>query len=557
MNIPVEAGRLFSSRWSAIGLLVLLAAILMLRGLGDNSIGYPDADRILMDGVFLADTLRDMPLGDPWGYAQAYFVQYPGLSIGYRPPFFPAVEGIFNIVFGINMWSSRLALFAFIVVGIVYWFRLAENLAGRRVAFWSSALWISTPFLAQWAWYTMAELAVLSMSIAALYYLHRWVETEKLSDAVLMALFIGIAGWTKQTAAFLALVVFFYLLLKGRLFWAIKRPGHWGAFALLAAMTVPLALMTLAFGDMNVHQSVGPMSDGRAPRWSIDNWMIHVRSLIDQHLTLPVLLLGVVGLVAGVAARLRATLFPLLAILSVYVFFSLLVGKNSRYPIFWIPFWCFLAALPLMLPAMKRQLALGYQLLLGLVVLMQGYQLYERPLLYASGYDEAAQIALAEATSPGIFIDAHNNGYFTYFVRQADTDRSHYVFRGDKLLSSSSIATHIWQEVHVTSEEEIVDLFNQLAVSIIVVESLNYTQLPIHDTLRQMLKGPAFELVRAIDIDSNKVLTLVEGSPRLGDQQLLVYRYKNARQKMSGDISLRLPVVGTTIKQSLESGDKQ
>ena len=39
-----------------------VTAVLLLRQIGDSSLGYPDADRILMDGVFIRDFLSDMPI---------------------------------------------------------------------------------------------------------------------------------------------------------------------------------------------------------------------------------------------------------------------------------------------------------------------------------------------------------------------------------------------------------------------------------------------------------------------------------------------------------------
>ncbi|WP_333698474.1 ArnT family glycosyltransferase [Kordiimonas lacus] len=551
-----RAQTLMGRRWAMIGMLIVLAAVLMLRSLGNNTIGYPDADRILMDGVFMADVMRDMPLGDPWGYAQAYFVQYPALSIGYRPPFFPAVEGLFNIIFGINMWSSRLALFAFVVTGLCYWVKLIEQVADRRVAAWSGALWVSTPFLAQWGWYTMAELAVLGMTIAAIYYLYRWVETERLTDAFLMAVFIGLAGWSKQTAAFLALVVVGYLLARGKLLWAVRRPGHWGAFALLLVLAVPLALMTIAFGDQNIHQSVGQGDADSVSRWSLANWGIHLKTLAEMHLTLPVLILAGAGLIVAGVKRQRQAVLPLVAVVSIFVFFSLLMGKNPRYPIFWIPFWCFFATLPLALADLRRGLKVAYQGALIVIVAFQAYSLYQREPAFVSGYDQAAKIAVREANTTGIFIDAFNNGYFTYFVRQADKDRSHYVFRGDKLLSSSSISTQHWLEVHMTKAEEIRKAFDDLAVSIVVVESINYAEVPIHDILRQMLEGPGFERIATIDIASNRVMSSVTDMPRFEDQQLYIYRYLNAKSEMSGEITLRLPVVGQEVSRSFEKNDK-
>ena len=74
-----------------IGLIsvLLVMSILLLRDIGNISLGYPDADRIMMDGVFIHDFLKDLPLTHIYQYTTEYYAQYPALSIGYRPPFFP------------------------------------------------------------------------------------------------------------------------------------------------------------------------------------------------------------------------------------------------------------------------------------------------------------------------------------------------------------------------------------------------------------------------------------------------------------------------------------
>jgi hypothetical protein len=48
------------TRWPLTSVL-LLCAVVSLRAIGNPDLGVPDADRILMDGVFLRDFLADLP----------------------------------------------------------------------------------------------------------------------------------------------------------------------------------------------------------------------------------------------------------------------------------------------------------------------------------------------------------------------------------------------------------------------------------------------------------------------------------------------------------------
>ena len=123
-----------------LAVLMATGVILFSRAFFDASLGYPDADRILMDGVFIHDFLRDLPLSHVYDYTINYYGQYPALSIGYRPPFFPFVEGLFHLVFGMNTWSSRLALLFFGLVGIASWFALVRRIFDYATAFFSTLL---------------------------------------------------------------------------------------------------------------------------------------------------------------------------------------------------------------------------------------------------------------------------------------------------------------------------------------------------------------------------------------------------------------------------------
>ncbi|WP_262689426.1 ArnT family glycosyltransferase [Kordiimonas aestuarii] len=551
--------RILQSQFSHLALLATLAATLLLRGLGNNSLGYPDADRILMDGVFLRDTMTDMPFGNPWTYAQAYFAQYPALSIGYRPPFFPFVEGIFNLLFGVNMWSSRLALFGFVLVGLLCWYKMVRRMTGAPAAVGSAALWLSTPFVAQWGWYTMAELAVLSVVLCAIYYLVRWLEDGYPRDAVSLAFAIGIAAWTKQTAAFLVLTTLLVLVARGRFHWAIRQPTHYGAALLLVAIIVPLGVMTVVFGDQNIHQSLGDGSGKALSRLSLENWLVHLKTLVRVHLSPPALALVAIGLVISFYYNRKALWLPAIVIVSVYIFFSLMVGKNPRYPIFWIPFWMLIAALPLSVWGLNTARGRLYAGLVSLVVVFQGVMVFREEPLYATGYDVAAQEAIRVADDASVFIDAYHNGYFTYFARQADKARQSYILRGDKLLSSSSIVSSHWQEVHAETEDDILKIFDDLAVKAVVVESRNYTGLEIHAKLRRLLlDSTRFEHIRSVPIESNRTMSSAPGTPRFSDITLELYRYKQAHNEITGDIRLRLPVVGkTVVKEAEDKGEGQ
>lgn len=559
-GLSVPRGRRAVGGYEALLLVALgvLYSVMILRRLGDTSLGYPDADRILMDGVFFHDFFLDWPLLESYGYIKSYFGQYPALSLGYRPPVFPIVEGIFNLVFGVNMWSSRLALLAFGLVGLFALYATVRQMYGRAVAIAASALYATAPFVVRFGWYTMAEIPVVSVVLLTVFFYHTYIiksSTWALWGTVLAAV---ASMWTKQTAIFLVVWIFLHQLMAGGLLQQLRQRRVWIAVTAGVLLLVPLLLITLWLGDQNLAQSIGMLpwlmdaayagglADSLPLRLQPERLLLRIRQLYQAHLEAPTFFLALAGFLWAVLRRDHKVWFWLSLILSVYFVFTYIRGENVRYPIFWIPAFAVLAALPL--EYLRERSALAFRLWGGAVVLACAWQVwavYDLEPKYATGYDRAAAYVLENSRSPTVFFDGYNNGYFTYFMRALDAQRSMYVLRGDKLLSSTSIAGSNRLAVHVEGSEGIIDLLDRYGPQFVVVEDRNTIGIPVHDKLRDLLKKHArFNLVESIAVDTG------EPSTREPLQHVTILIYEDTERKTpdEGILELRLPVVGQTLR---------
>lgn len=529
--------------WSGLIVIWSVTVAVLSRRLFDNSLGYPDADRILMDGVFVLDFLKDLPLNDIYQYTIEYYGQYPALSIGYRPPFFPFVEALFNAVFGVNVWSSRLAIQAFALVGITAWFLLVRRVFDTNVAVLACLVFITLPFVAKWGWYTMAELPLVSMTMLTAYLFYRYAEALEPRFMYAAAVSFVLTVWTKQTAFYLALWFVLALVLDRSLLRAFANKHAWiGVLGVLAAL-IPLAMITLWLGDQNLAQSTGvglSMSTTEAASQRFENLYTHLKHLTSFQLPPLTLILAAAGLVMSIARKDGRTLYFWLLILTTYGFFAYILNPNERYTIFWLPAFSVFAVLPAFYlgerhPRLGKSLAAAVLAAVGL----HGYLIYSNAPHYATGYDKAADYVVANSHSPAVLVDAYNNGYFTYFVRQADVDRSMYVLRGDKLFTSSSIGGRNKLQVHAQTRTELQALMDEYGVEYIVVEDKNYTPVDIHDELRRFLQEGPFEKELEVAVDATR-------SP-LRDAKLIVYRYLERKPPSGRELMLRLPVVGKSI----------
>ena len=111
-----------------LALLVLLlagAAVVCAIGIDESELYVNnDETRHAMTGVFVADALRDMPLGNPAEYAQEYYGRYPALGLVHWPPLFYAVEGIGFLLGGVSVVTAKAVVILFVLVFVLYFYRL-------------------------------------------------------------------------------------------------------------------------------------------------------------------------------------------------------------------------------------------------------------------------------------------------------------------------------------------------------------------------------------------------------------------------------------------------
>ncbi|MCH9675928.1 MAG: glycosyltransferase family 39 protein [Gammaproteobacteria bacterium] len=543
------------ARWMGLGMEAIVLALFaagLLRGITDPSLGYADADRILLDGVFVLDFLRDLPWRDPFAYAVDYYTHFPALSIGYRPPLLPLAEAFFNGLLGVHISSARLAVVTFGLIGMSAWFRWIRWEFGLALAVVASALLATTVFVVQWGWYTMSELPVLSLALLSAYHFARYLDTD-VTWRLYVAAFVAVGAlYTKQTAVFLLPVFVFWAFERGRVGELIRRPEIWVATACSAVLLVPLAAMTLWLGALNIEQSVdfGARQAGGLLSWA--NLRAHPANLIEQHVGWPALGMAALGLLYVIWARERRAVRFLLLVLGVYLTFTTLNVTSARYAIAWIPVFCLLAALAIEWRRIHRALGAATCALVACTFGYQAFATATEPLRFASGYEAAADAVMHAYGGRPILVDAYNNGYLIYFLRQRNRARDLYVLRGDKLLSSSAITATKWLEVHARTDDDIKDLIDRAGVRFVVVEERDYTGVPIHSRLRGFLKTDLFSLYQSIPIVSNRSVSTLKDEPPLGNQSILIYEYRNpAPLRDAVPLELPVPLVGTRLNTML------
>lgn len=528
-----------------------LYILLSLPHLMNNNFWAPDADRIAMDGIFLLDFIRDLPgsLINIYDYTTEYYAKYPALSIGYRPVFFPLVEAFFYYLFGVSHISAGMAVICFLFVGMIFWFLLVREMYDDSTALLSLLLWLTNPVVYQYSQQSMLEIPTLSLCIVCVYYLYKYESAPSARYGILLGIAVGLAIWTNQKNGFILLLLLIYPVVKKNTKLLMTRET-WISAGIILTFLVPLVCITLWLGDQNLHQSIG--SRPGSSWFSSLKLLKNIYYLYHDHFSWPVLALAATGILFSFIRKDSKCLIFATGILCVYLFFTIIRIKVSRYPMYWIPFFSFFAAVGLqnLTGYLEKFLKNGKTVIryavFSLPIIFQLTLLPSVFVGYAAGYEPAVTYVLQKTESPVIFFEGYANGQFIFFARKHDPDRQFVIIRGDKIITSSSISYKNKLKVHLNNKNEIYKAFSDLGVHFAVVESVNTSGMKIYDDLRDLLgDSTRFKLHKTIKVKSN--------NSSLMAQNLLVYE-NLGYEDMAEDrvLNLRLPIVGKTIRVNLK-----
>jgi hypothetical protein len=484
---PATGQRPTAALWP--GLLALAVGLLFVTAPRSGDFWWSDAPRHAMNGVFLMDFLKALPLDDPAGFAKSYYAQYPALSILFYPPLFPLVEAPVFGLFGVSHGSAQLAVALFWLALALGVFRLARRVMEPPYAFATALLLVSAHEIAYWGRQVMLEIPVYaSMVWAALMYL-RYLDTRQPRFLYATALFCLAALYTKQTAAFLVIALAALLLYETRC--EIRRSRHfWLALGLGGLALLPLAFMTVKFGKANLDAGFG--ETGRElSRLSLDGWTFYFRQLPRQIGWTMTALAAAYGL-GRRFWRLPAREERLLIAWFVlgYLFFSLIALKEVRHSlVILLPLIFFaVAALRRLLPP---RLALPGTLALAAAYFAQAV-LFDRPPAIG-GYAQAAAFVSERAPANSLILfSGYRDGSFVFNVRALQARNGIGVLRSDKLLLKVKVKRELGVEQRGLSQEDLADALNRYGVSYVVNQPNFWDDLEAMRTLQRLLHSPQF-----------------------------------------------------------------
>jgi 4-amino-4-deoxy-L-arabinose transferase-like glycosyltransferase len=521
----------------AFALLAMAIGILFWTAPKDGDFWWSDAPRHALDGVFVRDLVYHHPWHNLRQYAMDYYLQYPALSIAFYPPLFPVVEAVFFQLFGVSQSTALLCIAFFYLLAAWGGYLLVRRWMNPVAAFASALLFVGLPEVALWGRQVMLEIPTVALMLWSAWVFTGYLERPTASKWYWsMALLLG-ATYTKQPAAFLAVVYAVALYLK---FGAtiLRERRIWLGAAAFAIGLIPLGVMFLKFGAVNVNSVVGGQWTSY-PATTLAGWLFYIKSLPRQA-TWPIALLAGGELVALLWTRGRRVKGLILSWLIVgYIFFSLVALKEPRHTILiLVPVAILAVSLLDRLPRHYAQAAMVTAAVATFATTAWG-----RPVPRVSGYREAVQYVAQHAPANGVVLFyGYRDGSFVFNVRSAAARQDLSVLRADKILVRVVQRRDLGVREKPFSEAETMDLLSRVNARYIVAQPGFWNDLKVMREFEKLLETAHFEKRRSIPVVSNA---------RVPESRLDIYENMDVSATGNRSVRLELPMIGTFVEGSL------
>ncbi|MGI4755652.1 MAG: glycosyltransferase family 39 protein [Janthinobacterium lividum] len=429
-------------------LILCVVVLISLPSLGSSAIDGLDSAHHILDGYFFRDLIVSHPFRGLPHFALAYYQQYPALGFVFWPPLTPAVFGLFDLVGGPHVLTTRVSMLFFGATFALALYSVLRRQFPALLSFCAVVAAVTVPGISRSFNEIMLELPTLAFMMLAIMSYQRFVEPSdgtgsSLRRTVLFSFASAAVIYSKQPAWFLYPALLFDFLLNHRPELRTKKVRI--AVGLIALLCLPLVAYTVKFGHANLAQSVGNntkliMTNYQSlPRWSLAAWTFYPR--LAPSLLNPLVMLLACGALATAFLKkdfLRANALWIGWFVFAYLTFSFYDNRVARHATFWWPAWIVLAAafLYFLQRNVRAPQARFAALLLLLPVPFQARAAFQQT--YGDFQGERPVIAgLFAGRDPGnILLFGSDKQVFIALIREYDGNRQVHAIRGEQLLSS-------------------------------------------------------------------------------------------------------------------------
>ena len=518
-----------------ISFLFIVSIILSSKGVKSEEIVsfQGDMPKYIMNGVFFYDLIREFQFTNIIEYTYQYYAKYPALSLGHHAIFLGILEIPFYHLFGVSVFSAKLTIIFCISFSAITWFILIKSIHDENIAFFSTLLFITTPFIVKYSRVVLSEIPALAMIIITIYLFHCYCRKETLKYAILFIIILFFSIITRYTSIYMIPIFLCYFVVsKGPRIILKKRVII--SIIITVILLFPLTVFMVKLSQTNFNWVT---QKSLSSRLDMSNILYYPSVIWRYHLTLYLLMMSLPSICVSIYRKDKRSILFLLWIVGFYLQITFTGAQEPRYAIYWIPAFCQFAATTIDFFHHRLWKIFASSIL----IILAGYQFaiaFQQSSEYADGYEKAAKYIIENKKGESVlFSGSVDTGYFIFFTRKHNPNKELIVLRADKLMATSQLDRIV--EDRVTTRAQIYQILQDFGVSYVVVENKEFASRPLQ-WLREELQSDKFMFHKTIPIRSN--------SRKLQDATLTIYEYKDYTPPKRGKIlHMNIPLMGGSI----------
>jgi 4-amino-4-deoxy-L-arabinose transferase-like glycosyltransferase len=489
---------------SAIAVLLVVVCGLYVSLPKHGDIWWMDASRHAMNGAFLLDFVRAMPIHNPVSFAYDYYRQWPALTILFYPPLFYVPLAAVYAVAGVSEAAALATELGFLFALAWGAFRLSREWLRPLGALAAALLLIATPEVFFWGQQVMLDVPAYAFVIWAAERYLRYLKAGSRAALFAAVVLAVLAICTKYNAAFFVGVMAIALPLA-RGWRAIIDRNVLLALLLGAALMIPVLAVFLSFSSYNLDQAETVAA--AASRWSVASLTYYIVAM-PSVVSWPSLVLASIYVAAVPFARslrLPRTDAILLStwVTFGYVFYTMIAVKDPRH-IMLVTYPIVLAAV-LLLDRMLARFSWRAALPLLFTCGVFASTAYSRPAPFVTGMRQAAEdVARLAPPDSDVAFWGRLDGTFIFAMRAYTNRRDLDIVRLDKVLFKN-VAVQFdrgYQDSDLDAQQIAKRLFD-LHVQYLVVQTRYGDEFAPIKRLDAALKTDKFKEVERIPMTAN------------------------------------------------------
>jgi hypothetical protein len=402
----------------------------------------PDEAAHYVTGLMVRDYIAHGFPGSPMQFAKDYYEHYPKVALGHWPPMFYVIQSAWTLIFSPSRVSVMLLMAVITAGAATMLFSFLRPRFGVWKAVGGTLLFLYVPLVQQFASAVMTELPMTLLLLIAIFFWAKFLETERMRDAVLFGVIAAIAILVKFSGFSLALVPVFTLLIT-RKFYLLKKRAFWAAAIVVGVLAGPWTLGTLKIAREGMA--------GESFGWSFTHLAIpYYSNALGQLCGFTILLAVLFGLAFALTRRSKMTSsdVAMAAMLLSIVVFHMLVptGFEVRHLIPTVPALIYFAILgadwiATQLASPTLPLSKTAAIVFAFMALVFLATTFHVPHKGYAGFGAVAESLIKSSPPHSTLLvgsDARGEGMFVSEVAMREKRPGHFVQRASKKLASST-----------------------------------------------------------------------------------------------------------------------